>query len=158
MEKMSAESINYNATWDRRFMSMAELVAAWSKDQATQVGCVIVGPNREIRGIGYNGFPRGLDDEKQERHERPAKYDWTEHAERNAVYQAARVGIPTAGCTMYLTWFPCVDCARAVVQSGIRRLVAISPDKTDERWGAQFQQAEAMLLEAGVKVHYLQSA
>src|SRR5882724_1578597 len=103
--------------WDRRFLDLARHVGQWSKDQSRQVGCVIVGPSREIRAIGYNGFPRGADDSPDSlRNTRPNKYLWTEHAERNAIYQAARIGITVSGCTMYLPWFPCMDCARAIVQ------------------------------------------
>jgi dCMP deaminase len=95
---------------------------------------------------------RGVDDDIAERHERPAKYSWTEHAERNALYNAARVGISVIGCTAYVNWFPCIDCARGLVQSGIVRLVGLLPDHTDERWGSAFQFATAMLEEAGVEV------
>jgi hypothetical protein len=89
---------------------------------STRVGCVIVGTHKEIRAIGYNGFPRGVDDDRDARHERPVKYKWTEHAERNAIYSSARAGISIDGCTMYLPWFPCMDCARAIVQSVGRTL------------------------------------
>jgi dCMP deaminase len=71
-----------------------------------------VGAHNEIRAIGDNGFPRGADDDLEARHARPAKHKWTEHAERNAIFAAARAGIPIDGCTMYLPWFPCMDCAR----------------------------------------------
>jgi dCMP deaminase len=131
--------------WDSRFLDLARFVGQWSKDRSRKVGCVIVGPHREIRALGYNGFPRGADDSPNVRHQRPAKYLWTEHAERNAIYQAARVGIAVQGCTMYLPWFPCMDCARAIVQSGIARLVALRPDSRDPDWGAQFQAALELL-------------
>jgi dCMP deaminase len=131
--------------WDSRFLELARFVGQWSKDRSHKVGCVIVGPSREIRAIGYNGFPRGADDSPEERHQRPTKYLWTEHAERNAIFQAARVGIAIQGCTMYLPWFPCMDCARAIVQSGIGRLVAIRPDSEDPEWGQQFRAALELL-------------
>jgi dCMP deaminase len=133
--------------WDSRFLELARFVGEWSRDRSRKVGCVIVGSSREIRAIGYNGFPRGADDSADERYDRPAKYLWTEHAERNAIFQAARVGIQLEGCTMYLPWFPCMDCARAIVQSGIKRLIAIRPDAGDPEWGAQFQAALALLTE-----------
>src|SRR2546421_12647437 len=74
----------YMADWDGRFMELARHVGTWSKDRSRQVGCVVVGPDNSVRAIGFNGFPRGLDDENEHRHQRPAKYLWTEHAERNA--------------------------------------------------------------------------
>src|SRR6266581_3511885 len=98
--------------WDTRFMVLARHIALWSKDPSRRVGCVIVGPNNEVRATGFNGFPRGVDDTKVERYDRPIKYLWTEHAERNAIYNAVRSGTPLDGCRMYLPWFPCMDCAR----------------------------------------------
>jgi dCMP deaminase len=136
--------------WDKRFMELATKIGSWSKDESRQVGCVIVGPNREVRSIGYNGFPKKIDDTPRVRHSRPDKYYWTEHAERNAIYQAARVGIPLEGCTMYLPWFPCVDCARAIVQTGLVRLVSAEPDLTDAQWGEHFSVAMTILKEAEI--------
>ena len=93
--------------WKSKFMRLAEEIADWSKDRSSKVGCVIVGPSNEIRSTGFNGFPRGVADDISERLTRPEKYLWTEHAERNAIYNAARAGISLEGCTMYLPWFPC---------------------------------------------------
>jgi dCMP deaminase len=95
---------------------------------------------------------RGVDDNIGARHERPAKYSWTEHAERNAIYNAARLGISIQGCTAYINWFPCIDCARALVQVGISRLVALEPDREDEKWGADFKFSQAMFKEAKLEV------
>jgi dCMP deaminase len=136
--------------WDHRFLAMTNLVAGWSKDRSTHVGAVIVGRGREVISTGYNGFPRGTNDDVSARHERPAKYLWTEHAERNAIYNAARRGIQTDGATMYLLWFPCADCARAIIQSGIAELVAEQPNLNDPRWGESFVSSMEMLTEAGV--------
>jgi dCMP deaminase len=141
--------------WDRRFMDLAKVIAEWSKDRSTRVGCVIVGPDNEIRSTGHNGFPRGVNDEVDERHSRPAKYSWTEHAERNAIYNAARAGIALKGCRMYLPWFPCMDCARAIIQSGIEELIAMPPDVTDERWGEDQRLAGELLNEAGIRIRWL---
>jgi dCMP deaminase len=135
-------------------MNLARHVAEWSKDRSTKVGAVIVGPSNEVRAIGYNGFPRGVDDDVPDRHERPEKYFWVEHAERNAIYNAARAGIPLAGCKLYLPWFPCMDCARAIVQSGIETLIAIEPDIRDPKWGEDFKRAISLFKEAHVAVHW----
>jgi len=174
-------------SWDNYFISMAMLVASKSKDPSTKVGCVIVGPDNEVRSTGFNGFPRGVKEVEfggehkprlinkltatvmctnedcrdnipvtqedcdkymftkdymkcsphfregeakliPERWERPAKYDWVEHAERNAVYNAARVGTALKGCIVYLNWepHPCKDCTRAFIQSGI--IEVVGPD------------------------------
>lgn len=111
--------------WDRRFLEVAKVFGTWSKDRSAGTGCVIVGPDRLLRASGYNGFIRGIDDEVPERHERPANYSWTEHAERNAIYNAAKLGIALEGCIAYVNWYPCTDCARAIVQAGITRLVGL---------------------------------
>jgi len=142
--------------WDQRYMDLARHIAHWSKDRSTKVGCVIVGPDCEVRSIGFNGFPRGVDDEVDERHERPAKYAWTEHAERNAIFNAARIGVSLKGCTLYLPWFPCMDCARAIVQAGIAELVAIEPDLDDEKWGQDFRLAILLFREVGTTVRWFQ--
>jgi dCMP deaminase len=109
-----------------------------------------------VRAIGFNGFPRGLNDEEADRHQRPAKYLWTEHAERNAIYTAARNGVSLAGSRMYLPWFPCVDCARAIVQAGIVELIAMMPDLADPQWGEGFVVSTELLTEAGVTVRYVE--
>ena len=142
------------ADWDARFMGLARFVGSWSKDRSTKVGCVIVGPSNELRAVGYNGFVRGMDDDDDDKHLRPAKYSWTEHAERNAIYHAAMTGVALNGCRIYLPWFPCMDCARAIVQSGIRELIAVKPDLVDERWGADFVNALEMFDATGTLVRY----
>jgi dCMP deaminase len=146
------------ADWDSRFMNLARHIATWSKDPSRQVGCVIVGPNNELRATGFNGFPRGVDDADESRRVRPAKYKWTEHAERNAIYNAARVGIPLQGCRMYLPWFPCMDCARAIVQCGIVELICIKPDLRDPQWGDDFAQVPQLLVDGGVAVRWWEDA
>jgi len=105
------------------FMTLAYTAALCSKDVRTKVGAVIVGPGNEIISIGYNGLPRGANDDDEERQQRPGKYQWFEHAERNAIYNAARVGVSVNNCTIYTPYYPCSDCMRAIIQSGIKRLV-----------------------------------
>lgn len=146
------------AKWDRRFLEQAQTIAQWSKDQSTKVGCVIVGPNREIRSTGYNGFARGVDDTIQERFDRPFKYVWTVHAEQNALFHAARVGVPTEGCTAYvhagaLVGPPCAECARGLIQSGISRVVcngSAAPADWREDWRKSMLVSVEMFNEAGV--------
>lgn len=119
-------------TWDDYFMGMARYAAGKSKDRSTQVGAVIIRESsKAVLSTGWNGFPRGVDDNVPERHDRPFKYQWTEHAERNAIFNAAREGMRLEGATLYSTHFPCCDCARAIVQSGISRLVTMKPDLHD---------------------------
>jgi dCMP deaminase len=141
--------------WDIRFMRLAVEVATWSRDRSTRVGAVIVSPDNEVRAVGYNGFPRGIEDGVGERYERPLKYKWTEHAERNAIYVAARNGIALEGCRIYLPWFPCMDCARAIVQSGLIQLIAFKPDLEHGKWGEDFKFAMQLFEEAHLPIKWL---
>ena len=92
------------------------------------------------------------DDTDQRRYERPQKYFWTEHAERNAIYKAARLGISLRNNKMYFTSFPCADCLRAIIQAGIKKLFTEKPDFNHERWGESWVEALIMLKECGVEV------
>jgi len=150
-----AEPATFSKHWDDRFMGLAREVASWSKDRSRKVGCVIVGPNREIRATGYNGFPRGVADDVEARHQRPAKYRWTEHSERNAIYNAARSGVSTEGCRIYLMWYPCMDCARAIVQAGIVEVVAVEPDWNDPTFADDFRDVKQLFVEAGVACRFV---
>lgn len=114
--------------WDDYFMTMVYLVASKSKDDRTKIGAIIVGTNKEIRSTGYNGFVRGLDDTNLERHKKGEKQYWFEHAERNAIYNATLIGTSLSNCIMYTQGIPCMDCARGIIQSGIKEVVI------DEKW------------------------
>lgn len=107
--------------WHRRFLEMAQLVASWSKDRSTKVGAVIA-KDRRVLATGYNGASTGMDDEDPDLHQKPSKYLFAEHAERNAVYQAASMGVPLKGAVIYISGPPCCDCARAIVMSGISQV------------------------------------
>jgi dCMP deaminase len=142
--------------WDKKFVDMVELVSTWSKDPSTKVGAVIVDEQHNVRAVGYNGFPRNVDDNKQERWERPIKYKFAEHAERNAIYSAARHGTSIEGCVMYLGLFPCADCARAIIQVGIKTVVIDgrkynSEDEKFMHWAEDFVVAQTMFNEAQVQ-------
>ncbi len=143
--------------WDKRFLDLAAYIGCWSKETGRKVGAVVVGPDREIRATGFNGFPRGVNDDIAERHDGASgqKYIWSCHAEENAICNAARVGVSLKGCTIYIPWYPCVPCAKSIIQSGISELVAYQPDLTDPKWGNDFKTAGIMLAEAGIKVRFL---
>ena len=144
--------------WHIRFLKLAHEVASWSKDRSTQVGAVIMGPDRDPRSFGYNGFPRNVNDNIEARHERPLKYAWTEHAERNALANCNRVGIPTKDCSIYITHFPCSNCSRMIIQSGLKDVVvdaASVENDFGQRWDEDLQISKEMLTEAGVKIHFI---
>ena len=144
-------------SWDSRWIDLSTLVSTWSKDRSRGVGCVIVDYRNAVVSLGWNGFPRGVDDDAEIRHTRPLKYSYTEHAERNAIYNAASMGSKLKGCRMYSTLFPCSDCSRAIIQSGINLVVCPEPDWEDERWGEQFTISRTMLEEARVGIRFMES-
>lgn len=138
--------------WDERFFQLAQYIGSWSKDTSRGLGAVITTKDNRIVSVGYNGFPSGSNDTIEERYERPQKYDYTEHAERNAIYNAARIGVATMGCTIYVAWFPCVKCTRAIIQSGIDRIVCTAPDFDNKTFGREFKISQELLIECGVEI------
>jgi dCMP deaminase len=146
--------VNKCNRWEARFFALCDLVASWSEDQSRKVGSVIVGPANDVRSVGYNGLPRGVRADLDERHSREGgeKYLWFEHAERNAIYNLARTGVSGDGCRMYVNNFPCADCARAIIQTGIIELKTFAYETSDERFLNHYAAATRMLPEAGLKV------
>lgn len=144
-------------------MDVAKVVASKSKDKSMKVGTVIVSANNSILASGYNGFPRGVDEEVlPARSERPEKYFWTEHAERNAVYNAALNGVKLCYSIAYSTAHPCVECARAFIQSGVSDLYlpikendALTLAGRWEAWEDQIDKSLEILDASGVIIHYV---
>jgi len=137
--------------WDSRFYQMAELVASWSKDPSTQVGAVITKNNR-IVSVGFNGYPHGISD-RADIDEREMKYLKTLHAEENAILFAKR---DLDGCDIYVTHFPCPNCAAKIIQTGISSVYC--PEQSTDflsRWGDKVQVSEEMFTEASVSVIWL---
>ncbi len=144
--------------WVEYFYKIADQIKEKSKDKRTKIGAVIVGKDKEIVSTGYNSFPRGIEDNKKERQERPEKYYWFEHAERNAIYNAALIGVSTKGCTMYLTCgIPCADCARGIINAGIIRIFAVRDGEAkSQKWKDSAERSMEMFKEAGVDVQWYQ--
>jgi len=141
-------------SWDDYFMQMVYLVASRSKDKRAHIGAVIVGPQKEIRSTGYNGFVRGLNDTLLARYEKPEKFFWFEHAERNAIYNASRNGVTLENCTMFTNGIPCADCARGIIQSGIKEVVVDKKwdDEKSEKWMKHAERSLDMFFETRVIV------
>lgn len=139
-----------NLDFYRRLVAEA---AALSKDTSAQVGAVLIDRYGNTLLTECNELPRGVVD-TAERRSRPAKYVFTEHAERNAIYAAARKGYALEGGTIVQNWYPCADCARAIVQSGLVRLYCEEPNFDDHRWGEAFKAARSILHEGGVAVEF----
>ena len=135
--------------WDLRFIELAEYIATWSKGPRKRIGSIIVRADRSIASLGYNGPPRGFDDEAFLRMDRNEQHKHVIHAEDNALMQTYEAE-SVKGYTLYVSpLFPCADCAEVIIKAGIARVVAycghISPD-----WRASSAEAERMFIEAGV--------
>ena len=136
--------------WDKRFLKLAKHISKWSKDPSTQVGCVVVGPDRELRSTGFNGLPRGIEDNNERLNNREIKYPLICHAEENAIMHAARIGMSLKGCTAYVTWPPCTRCARSLIQAGISTIIYPKDIEIPERWLEDFNLSLNMLKEANI--------
>ncbi|MFA5020615.1 MAG: deaminase [Patescibacteria group bacterium] len=146
----------YGAARDLVFMEMVYCIAQLSKDKNTHIGAIVVGPDHEFRSLGYNSFPRGIRDDIPERQERPLKYLYFAHAEANAVFNAARVGIPLKDCRLYTNGTPCDKCAQAIMGAGIKEVIIdLDWEKRFEQLGmAEWEQStlatKRMFAEAGI--------
>jgi dCMP deaminase len=140
--------------WDQRFIDLARHISAWSKDPSMKVGCVIVADDHGVVSMGFNGFPRGVEDDGR-LDNRDKKYPLICHAEENAILHAAKKGHTLAGLTAYVTHPPCTRCARGLIQAGIKQVVYPDSDIPD-RWREDFSLAASMFAEVGVKVKIIQ--
>lgn len=139
---------------NKYYLDLAKKISLKSPDPNTKVGCVIKTMNNKIIK-NYNDLPKYIKHSKN-RLQRPEKYKWIEHAERNTIFIAAKKGLSLDKSSMYLNWYPCIDCARAIIQSGISNIYCDRrPDYNDERWGEQFKTVTQMLKEASVNVKFL---
>lgn len=138
--------------WDKKFIELTEFISNWSKDNKRKVGAIIVDDDNRILSVGYNGIPQGCDDDNESRYIKPKKNFFFEHAERNAIYSCAKNGQSCKDKIMYVTWYPCCDCARAIIQSGIKTLVCKEPDWYDDSWGESFRFSKEMLYESNINV------
>ena len=113
-----------SSKWDLRYLNLAEEVSSWSKDPSTKIGAIAVGSKGQVLSQGYNGFPRGIEDNVSHYEDRETKYRYVVHAEMNVIYNATYNGVSLDGSTLYVTGLPvCSDCAKGVIQVGIKRVV-----------------------------------
>ena len=128
----------HNPKWDHRYLKLAYEVAQWSKDPSSKIGAVTVGAKGQVLSQGFNGFPRGLKDDFTRLHDRETKYKFVVHAEMNAIYNATYNGTSLDGATLYVYGLPiCSECAKGVIQVGIKRVVMPRqhmPDKWKDSW------------------------
>lgn len=139
-------------SWDEYFMGISLLSSMRSKDPSTQVGACIVNEDNRIMSVGYNGFPRGCSDdeypwERSADNANETKYPFVCHAELNAILNAG--GHNLTGSKIYVALFPCNECAKAIIQSGIKEVVYISDKYSDTDTTVA---SKRMLASAGVKL------
>ena len=150
--------------WDEHFLRMALEQCRMSKDPRTRVGAVIVGPDREVRSTGFNGFPRLVCDSPDRLNDQAVKLKLMVHAEMNAVLAAARTGVALKGCTLYLAatdgesvWGgpPCIRCSVEIIQAGIVCIVSRPRREKPSKWHEDMPLTAEILNEAGVERRYL---
>lgn len=137
--------------WDERFLTVAFYISCWSKDPGTKVGCVLV-KDRRIIATGYNGFPAGIADDPDRYLDRDYKLAAVVHAEKNALFNAAKNGSEVEGATAYVTFPPCSQCSSALIQAGVSEVYAPNPLQAPLRWQSNFLIGRSLLEEAGVSV------
>ena len=143
----------FDDKWNIRFMQQAQLISTWSKDPSTRVGCIIVSPDRFVLSEGYNGFPHGIADTYERLHDRALKYPRVVHAETNAIVNAGRNGAKIDGGILFVTAPPCTNCAKMIVQAGIREILYIDLDKSKKGvpgWRDELNISFDMFNEAGI--------
>ena len=141
-------------SWDEYFMGVALLASQRSKDPSTQVGACIVDEDKRILSTGYNGFPKGCSDDEfpwnRDESAGETKYQYVVHAELNAILNAS--GKKLAGATLYVGLFPCNECAKAIIQAGIKEVIYLS----DKYHGTPPMEASRKMLEAaGIKLEQI---
>ena len=157
MKRRNREENQKQEKWDFRFMEMAQLISRWSKDPSSKIGAVVVNDERRILATGYNGFPRGIDDDQERYFDKEQKYPRIVHAELNALMNALYSGVSVKGGTLYVFGLPiCPDCTKSVIQAGIKRVVVPYPIEAPGKWKTLWEeQSKPMFKEAGVIVDYI---
>ncbi len=137
--------------WGSRYTALAKHISTWSKDPSTQVGAVVVGEHGQILTQGYNGFPRGIKDSDERLNNRERKYELVVHAEMNAIYNASLTGVSLKDSVMYVYGLPiCNECAKAIIQVGIKKVIAKRPKEWNKAWDESTRLAKALFDEAEI--------
>lgn len=135
----------------KKYLDLASHIAGWSKDPSTKVGAVAVGRDGQILSQGYNGFPRGIIDTYDRLNNREEKYKFVVHAEMNCIYNATLNGVSLRDADLYVSGLPvCSECAKGVVQVGIKRVFMCYPEEIAEKWNESFEITSKIFREAGV--------
>jgi len=145
---------NLSTKWTINYLGLAKHIAEWSKDPSTKCGAIAIGKHMQILSVGFNGFPRKIEDTAERLNDRPTKYSLMVHAEMNCIYNATLNGISLDDATMFVYGLPaCSECAKGIIQVGIRKVV-VSKQCIEARphWNDSWNKSKAMFAEAGVSV------
>lgn len=147
---MAGERTDY-LSWDEVFMSFSRIIKTRSKDPTTQVGATIVSSDNRVLSVGYNGAPNGFDDDdfpwgKTSENEIETKYPFVVHAERNAILNFRGNNRELTGSTLYVTHFPCRECAKEIIQSGITTVIYNDEHSNDEATRLMFEKCNITLI------------
>ena len=139
------------STWFNKYMELAKHAASWSKDPSRKIGAVAVGKHGQILSTGYNGFPRGIRDNKR-LNDRQMKYKLVVHAEQNCIYNATLNGVCLDGADLYVYGLPvCNECAKGVIQVGIRNVYMCHEVDLDDKWKESYETTKSMFNEVDME-------
>ena len=144
-------SLMQSTMWSDKYIKLAKEISTWSKDPSTKIGAVVVGADGQILSQGFNGFPRGIKDSEERLNNRERKYELVVHGEMNAIYNASLNGVSLKDSTIYVYGLPtCNECAKGIIQVGIKKVVAMRPAKYNSDWDKSNKNAAALFKEADV--------
>ena len=144
--------MNNYTVWKQRYLDLAKQISTWSKDPSRKIGAVAVGSKGQILAQGYNGFPRGILDRADRYENKLMKYKLVVHAEMNVIYNATFNGVSLNGARLFVYGLPvCSECAKGVIQVGVKRVFMCYPGEIDEKWRDSFTTTKEMFFEAGIE-------
>jgi dCMP deaminase len=143
--------------WHRRYLQLAETVAGWSKDPSRKIGCVAVNDKGQILSVGYNGFPRGINDDPVRLNNRNEKYKFVVHAEKNMIYNATHNGVSLDGSTVYVSGLPvCSECAKGLIQVGVKKVIMDDATNIRNNWAESWELTRSLFDEARIEYKILE--
>lgn len=141
-----------SSSWKHKYIELAKHISTWSKDPSTRVGAVAVGKHGQILSQGYNGIPRGVHDTSERLNIKETKYKFVVHAEQNCIYNATLNGVSLNGADLYVYGLPvCSECAKGVVQVGIKRVFMCHPFDISSTWSDSHELSKLMFTEVGIE-------